>query len=59
MIDFYNAFISYKHAPLDSKVAEELNIYVGDIRKFTALPGAVKKSYAVRVTSIVREEEEE
>ena len=44
---------------LDSKVAEELNIYVGDIRKFTALPGAVKKAYAVRVTSIVREEEEE
>lgn len=24
MIDFYNAFISYKHAPLDSKVAEHV-----------------------------------
>ncbi|MCR5626018.1 MAG: flagellar motor switch protein FliM [Lachnospiraceae bacterium] len=42
---------------LDSKVAQELNIYVGDIRKFTALPGAMKAAYAVRITSIVREEE--
>ena len=24
MIDFYNAFISYKHAPLDSKIAEHV-----------------------------------
>ncbi len=42
---------------LDSKVAEELNVYVGNIRKFTALPGALKKSYAVRVTSVIREED--
>ncbi len=42
---------------LDSRVSEELNIFVGNIRKFTALPGAMKGSYAVRVTSIIREEE--
>ena len=24
MIDFYNAFISYRHAPLDIKIAEHI-----------------------------------
>ena len=42
---------------LDTKVDQELNIYVGNIKKFTALPGASKEAYAVRVTSIIREEE--
>ena len=42
---------------LDSKVEDELNIYVGNIRKFTALPGASKDAYAVRVTSVIREGE--
>lgn len=42
---------------LDSKVAEELNVYVGNIKKFTALPGAIKNEYAVRITSVIREEE--
>lgn len=42
---------------LDSKVNEELDIYVGNIRKFTALPGASGKQYAVRVTSVIREEQ--
>lgn len=41
---------------LDSKVDEELNIYVGNIRKFTAMPGANDDKYAVRVTTVVREE---
>lgn len=43
---------------LSSKVDEEMDIYVGNIRKFKALPGATKKLYAVRVTEIIREEEE-
>ena len=30
---------------------------VGNIKKFTALPGAEKDSYAVRITSVIREEE--
>jgi flagellar motor switch protein FliM len=42
---------------LDSRVDEEMNVYVGNIRKFTALPGANKESYAVRVTSVIREED--
>ena len=42
---------------LDSKVDEDMNVFVGNIRKFTALPGAEKDSYAVRITSVIREEE--
>ena len=42
---------------LDSKVDDELDVYVGDIKKFKAVPGASKESYAVRVTSVIREEE--
>ncbi|MBO4997103.1 MAG: flagellar motor switch protein FliM [Lachnospira sp.] len=41
---------------LDSKVDDELNIYVGNILKFTALPGSASEKYAVKVTSIIREE---
>lgn len=43
---------------LDKKVNDELDIYVGDIKKFEALPGTVGKEYAVRLTSILREEED-
>jgi flagellar motor switch protein FliM len=42
---------------LDSKVDTDMNIFVGNIRKFTALPGTEKDSYAVRITSVIREEE--
>ena len=42
---------------LDKHVDEELDIYVSDIRKFTALPGSVGDDYAVRITSIIREED--
>ena len=42
---------------LDTKVEEELNVYVGSIKKFTALPGASGDQYAVRVTSVIREEQ--
>ncbi|MDE5865728.1 MAG: flagellar motor switch protein FliM, partial [Lachnospiraceae bacterium] len=42
---------------LDSDVNGDLNIYVGNIKKFTALPGTNKDRYAVRVTSVFREEE--
>jgi len=42
---------------LDSKVENDMDVFVGNIRKFTALPGANKDSYAVRITSIIREEE--
>lgn len=42
---------------LDTHVDDELNIYVGNIRKFTALPGTSKEQYAVRVTTVIREGE--
>lgn len=42
---------------LDKCVDSELNIYVGNLRKFTALPGSSKDKYAVRVTSVIREGE--
>ena len=43
---------------LDTNVDKDLNIYVGNIKKFTALPGSNKDKYAVRVTSVFREGEE-
>ncbi len=42
---------------LDSGVDQDMNIYVGNIKKFTALPGTERDSYAVRITSVIREEE--
>ena len=42
---------------LDTKIDEELNVYVGNINKFTALPGASSDVYAVRITSVIREEQ--
>lgn len=42
---------------LDSHVDEDMEVYVGNIKKFTALPGADKNQYAVRITSVLREEE--
>lgn len=42
---------------LDRKAEDELDIYVGNICKFTALPGSVGDNYAVRVTSVIREEQ--
>lgn len=42
---------------LDSKVDTELNVYVGNIKKFTAMPGANDEHYAVQVTSVIREGE--
>ena len=41
---------------LNRKVDEEMDIFVGNLKKFTALPGASSDAYAVRITSIIREE---
>ncbi len=43
---------------IDKKVDQELDVYVGNIKKFLALPGYSNDKYAVRVTEIVREESE-
>ena len=42
---------------LDNRVNTEMHIYVGNIDKFTAMPGTSKNKYAVRITSVNREEE--
>ncbi|MBR1700983.1 MAG: flagellar motor switch protein FliM [Lachnospiraceae bacterium] len=42
---------------LDAKVENDMEVYVGNIRKFTALPGANNDAYAVRITSVIREED--
>lgn len=42
---------------LDARVDTDMNVYVGNIKKFTALPGTEKDSYAVQITSVIREEE--
>jgi flagellar motor switch protein FliM len=42
---------------LNKKVDQELDVYVGNIKKFKALPGYFEDKYAVRVTEVYREEE--
>lgn len=42
---------------LSTKVEDELAVYVGNLNKFTALPGASSGSYAVKISSIIRGEE--
>lgn len=42
---------------LNRSVEDELDVYVGNIVKFKALPGSFSDKYAVRVTEIYREEE--
>lgn len=42
---------------LNTGVSSEMEVYVGNIKKFTALPGSSKDKYAVRVTSVIREGE--
>ena len=42
---------------LDTGVDSELNVYVGNIRKFCAVPGTLKEKNAAQITKIIREEE--
>lgn len=42
---------------LNSKVEDELDVYVGNLKKFKALPGVSSGLYAARVTEVIREEE--
>lgn len=55
MIDHYNAFISYRHAPLDSKVAAEIQTRLERFR----IPKAIRKSSGIRkIDRIFRDKEE-
>lgn len=42
---------------LNSKVDDEIAVYVGNLYKFTALPGSTSGSYAVKISSIINGEE--
>lgn len=43
---------------LGTRTDSELDVYVGKYKKFSAVPGTDHDKYAVRVTSVYREEEE-
>jgi flagellar motor switch protein FliM len=42
---------------LNTGTETELSVYVGNIKKFKAMPGKSGDKYAVRVTNVIREEE--
>lgn len=42
---------------LNSKLDDEMTVYIGNIKKFYAVPGSSADSYAVKITNILREEE--
>ena len=55
MIEHYNAFISYKHAPLDTKVAAEIQKQLERFR----IPKAIQKSSGIKcIDRIFRDKEE-
>lgn len=41
---------------LDTNIEDELDVFVGNIKKFKSMPGSFSDNYAVRVTSIIKEE---
>ena len=56
VLDFVNLHVG-DVIRLNTKIEDELDIYVGNLRKFKALPGSFNDNYAVRVTEVIREEE--
>lgn len=42
---------------LGSRIDSEMDIFVGNLLKFKGLPGSSRDAYAIRVTSVLREEE--
>ncbi len=56
VIDFVNLQVG-DIIKLDKSVEDELDVYVGNIVKFKALPGSFSDKYAVKITEIYREEE--
>lgn len=41
---------------IDTKLEDEMDVFVGNIKKFSALPGARDDAYAVKIKSVYREE---
>ena len=42
---------------LNTRVDDELSVFVGNIKKFYALPGTSTESYAVKISRVIKEEE--
>jgi hypothetical protein len=55
MIDFYNAFISYKHAPLDIKIAEHVQKQLEHFHVPHSLKGKIRHE---KITRIFRDKDE-
>lgn len=43
---------------LDKSIDEDLDIYIGDIRKFTAKPGIYKNKTAIKINDVITREDE-
>lgn len=56
VLDFVNLQVG-DIIKLNRSIEDELDVYVGNIVKFKALPGSFSDNYAVKVTEIYREEE--
>jgi len=56
VMDFANLMVG-DIIKLNKSIEDELDIYVGNIVKFKALPGSFSDNYAVKITEIYREEE--
>lgn len=41
---------------INTRIEDELDVYVGNIKRFSAIPGTHEDSYAVKIKSIYREE---
>ena len=41
---------------VDTKLEDDLDVYVGNIKKFSALPGSHNDAYAVKIQSVYRDE---
>lgn len=55
MIEYYNAFISYKHAPLDSKVAADVQ---RSLERFHIPMGIQKKTGKKKIERVFRDKDE-
>lgn len=56
-----NEFIDLQQGdviPLDTSVCEDMEIHVGDLLKFYATPGVKKNKIAVKITRVLKKEEE-
>ena len=42
---------------LNTRVSDQLCVYIGNMKKFFALPGTSSDSYAVKISQVIKEED--